>query len=507
MKKNILFGILTICSPGLLYPDNPQPRHLEEIVYDENRGQIILYGGAEMPLGSGVNFPRSIGEWNGKAWKEFDLNGPGSRNGHAMVYQAEDKVTLLIGGSTETPEEAKENLDVWSWNGVVWKQINENCPVKSPEAAYDPIQNRVLVYGDAHQISRVWQGGDPRNYQLWEYKSNAWNKLSSEGPQISSPFEIAFDTKRKTLVIPTWNQGKSIVWEWRDNKWSQIICSDNCPDARNRFSLAYHPNEGGVFLFGGRNEGNPFLGDFWKWDGQIWTKMVLQEGPAKRAAATMEYGEDALILYGGVTEWGLTNEIWEWKKGAWNLMNRHYAMDAKRTADLLKNWLDGHPEDANVMLRYGSLLRNLNRPQEAELILKKAQVIKPHDHNILISLFIALHQLNKPSEKDIYLNAALQNSLIEGNAYRRLAYYFMSVQQFKESGLCLEKTILKSPQADDYYNLACCYAMTGNKEGAFVALDKAVAAGYNSKNQYENDADLEALRSDARWKVLILKLQ
>jgi len=499
MKKNILFGILSVCAPGLLYPDNPQPRHLEEIVYDQNRGQ--------MPLGSAVNFPSSIAEWNGKAWTAFDLNGPGSRNGHALVYQSQDKVTLLIGGSTETPEVVKENLDVWSWNGVEWKRINENCPVKSPEAVFDASLNRVLVYGDGHQISRVWQGGDPRDYQLWEFKSNTWNKLSSDGPQPYSAFEIAFDTKRKTLVIPTWDQGKSIVWEWRDNKWRKIICSENCPDARNRFSLAYHPNENGIFLFGGRNESNPFLGDFWKWNGQIWTKIESSISPAKRAAATMEYGDDELILYGGVTDWGLTNEIWKWKNGVWKLMNSDYAMDARRTGDLLKSWLNGHPEDGNVLLRYGSLLRNLNQAQEAELILKKANAIKPADHNILINLFLVLHQLNKPSERDFYLTDALQQNLMGGNGYRMLAYYFMSVQLFKESGLCFEKTIIKSPQADDYYNLACCYAMTGNKESAFVALDKAVAAGYKSKNQYLIDADLESLRTDPRWITLMETLK
>lgn len=507
MKKNILFAIFLFLSSTSRSSDNPQPRHLEEIVYDENRRRLVLYGGAEMPLGSGLKFPKSIGEWNGKEWKESTQGGPGSRNGHAMVYHSADQVTLLIGGSTETPEETKENLDVWSWNGEAWKRINESCPVKSPEAVYDRILNRVLVYGDAHQISRVRQGGDPRNYQLWEFKSNTWTKLSTEGPQPISAFEIAFDTRRNTLVIPTWDQGKSIVWEWQDSAWSEVKCPDNCPEARNRFSLAYHPKESGVFLFGGRNEGNPFLADFWKWDGQIWTKIVALDGPAKRAAATMEYADEELILYGGVTEWGLTNEIWNWKNGKWNLMNSHYAMDASRTAELLNNWLNTHPEDADVLLRYGSLLGKLNRSREAEIILKKAHGIKPADHNILINLFTVLNQLNHVSESDFYLKAALQNNLMEGQGYRMLAYYFISVQQFKESGLCLEKTILKSPRPDDYYNLACCYAMTGNKEGAFISLDKAVAAGYSSKNQYVNDADLESLRIDARWNLLLEKLK
>lgn len=58
-----------------------------------------------------------------------------------------------------------------------------------------------------------------------------------------------------------------------------------------------------------------------------------------------------------------------------------------------------------------------------------------------------------------------------------------------------------------YYNLACSYALTNNPDGAFRFLDKALAFGYNSRQQYENDTDLVSIRSDKRWKDLSAKLQ
>ncbi len=45
------------------------------------------------------------------------------------------------------------------------------------------------------------------------------------------------------------------------------------------------------------------------------------------------------------------------------------------------------------------------------------------------------------------------------------------------------------------------------KEKAFAALEKAVSMGYNSKDQYINDPDLNALHSDKRYEQLLTKLQ
>jgi hypothetical protein len=58
-----------------------------------------------------------------------------------------------------------------------------------------------------------------------------------------------------------------------------------------------------------------------------------------------------------------------------------------------------------------------------------------------------------------------------------------------------------------YYNLACSYALANDSDGAFKFLDKALAFGYNSKPQYENDTDLVSIRNDKRWKTLTTKLE
>ncbi|HXU72871.1 MAG TPA: hypothetical protein VN947_26310 [Polyangia bacterium] len=53
------------------------------------------------------------------------------------------------------------------------------------------------------------------------------------------------------------------------------------------------------------------------------------------------------------------------------------------------------------------------------------------------------------------------------------------------------------------YNLACEKSLAGDRDGAFVALDQAIAAGFGALDTMEKDPDLKRLREDARWKSTI----
>jgi hypothetical protein len=57
------------------------------------------------------------------------------------------------------------------------------------------------------------------------------------------------------------------------------------------------------------------------------------------------------------------------------------------------------------------------------------------------------------------------------------------------------------------YNLACKYALAGERERAFEWLDKAVQAGFNSDETFARDPDLATLRSDPRFAALLDKVK
>lgn len=505
MSTYLIAAGTLLCVAAAFSQIPPDPRHLEEIVYDSKRDKIVLYGGGGTVIGKGLVFPDHVSEWKQSGWKDAQFTVPGTRVGHSLVYNTHEKATFLIAGITEAQAASKVNLNVWKWDGKQWQLSNADAPMKTSEAAYDPISKRILVYGDVHNKTQLRQGSDPQIFELWELKANQWKQLSTTGPATNSQYEIAFDMARNALVIPFWENGKSVVWEWKNEKWNKITATGDAPSARNRYALAYHPEEKATFLFGGRNASNPFLNDLWKWGGQSWTKIETPLAPAIRAAATMEYGKGALYLYGGVVEWGLTNEIWRWTKGKWNLLNPDYAMDAARTAETLKKWTAEHPEDGDAHGQYGRLLILQKHFAEAELVLKKTVELKPRDHNYFFSLLEVLYKLDKAAEAESYLREVIASGSLE--SYTRLGNLLFSIHKYAQATRCLEKAVQLRPNAGNYYNLACAYALSGNQDQAFDALNKAIENGFKGKAQFEGDSDLDSLKADARWKVLLQKLQ
>ncbi len=62
-------------------------------------------------------------------------------------------------------------------------------------------------------------------------------------------------------------------------------------------------------------------------------------------------------------------------------------------------------------------------------------------------------------------------------------------------------TEFPSVRASAFYNLACAYAVKGDKADAFKALLGAKRAGFADRNLMANDADLASLRSDPRFQL------
>ena len=64
-----------------------------------------------------------------------------------------------------------------------------------------------------------------------------------------------------------------------------------------------------------------------------------------------------------------------------------------------------------------------------------------------------------------------------------------------------------SPENDVVqYNLACSYALNGQKEDALEALVRAVELGYRDLDHLRNDRDLAILKSEPRYSALLERL-
>lgn len=56
-----------------------------------------------------------------------------------------------------------------------------------------------------------------------------------------------------------------------------------------------------------------------------------------------------------------------------------------------------------------------------------------------------------------------------------------------------------------YYNAACCFALAGNMDEAFLYLDTAIAKGYKDFVWLKQDPDFYAIHFDPKWETIVNK--
>jgi ketosteroid isomerase-like protein len=109
--------------------------------------------------------------------------------------------------------------------------------------------------------------------------------------------------------------------------------------------------------------------------------------------------------------------------------------------------------------------------------------------------------------------AAAYQQYVEQNpndpvAWHRLGTSQIYLRRLPEAIKSLEQGIkVGGGVALDFYNLACAFALSGEKEKALDSLERAINAGFTEKRQYETDNDLEGLRETERFKVLLKRLR
>ncbi len=74
-------------------------------------------------------------------------------------------------------------------------------------------------------------------------------------------------------------------------------------------------------------------------------------------------------------------------------------------------------------------------------------------------------------------------------------------------GTQIPKGALRGQKGMYLYDLACCYALTGQKKLALEALTESVDCGYNQYNNMLNDKDLVSLRKDKKYQALLARVK
>jgi len=138
------------------------------------------------------------------------------------------------------------------------------------------------------------------------------------------------------------------------------------------------------------------------------------------------------------------------------------------------------PEDYQALLLMPPSLRSLGRGDEVEAIQRRGvQLAEKH------------LELNPDDARALYLSAGAQIQL--GERERALERASRALASDPEDSAVL-------------FNVACVYSVGGQVDDGIRCLDKAIQNGFGHKAWLENDSDLDSLRGDPRFAVLLGRL-
>src|SRR6266496_5298421 len=172
----------------------PGPRSDTAMVYDSLRDRVVLFGGESL-----VNAAIVYGdtwEWNGEEWMQEEDQGPNARLGHAMIYDVERKQTILFGGA----DAHQYYGDTWAWDGQRWKLLADFGPsARNWHAmAYDSNTKQTILFGGTYLAA-----GAPRPAlaDTWGWDGRSWIQRQDMGPPARYGAVMAHDDNRDATVL------------------------------------------------------------------------------------------------------------------------------------------------------------------------------------------------------------------------------------------------------------------------------------------------------------------
>jgi len=179
--------------------------------YDEKRKTVILFGGLTIKIPGGQIALGDTWEWNGSSWSQLHVEGPDPRWGHKMVYDQNMGTIVLFGGTNGTTYFD----DTWIWEGHTgsWAKVSSRA---NPSARcyhgmiYDTFSRKALLFGGLSADKL------PLN-DLWEWNGKEWILLMEQAPpKPRYNHGFAYDIKRNKSILFGGTDGKGFfrdTWE------------------------------------------------------------------------------------------------------------------------------------------------------------------------------------------------------------------------------------------------------------------------------------------------------
>lgn len=283
----------------------PGPRVAHAMAYDNARNVTLLFGGYGVS-----NSPDSTWAWDGAAWTLLASSGAPNRDSHALAFHELTASAITMGGRA-VPGSTPLSNATWEWNGVAWSQVAAGPQARSSYGmAYDSLRGKVVLFGGANQNSLF--------RDTWEWDGAGWQLRSTSGPTARGGHAMAFDQQRGFTVL-CGGGGRTVgshapeTWLWNGASW---LPTGSATPSLVAHSAGYHRLLGKVVVFGGEDASGAYPTSTWLWDGTTWQAFAIP-GPTGRSSTAMAYdtARGSLVLFGGYTSVGVSDELWELTAG------------------------------------------------------------------------------------------------------------------------------------------------------------------------------------------------
>jgi hypothetical protein len=287
-------------------------RNAHAMAYDDSRGRVVLFGGADAAQVCGDTW-----EWDGRQWHQVSTSGPGPRTFPAMAYDSWRKRVVLFGGNRvlfgKGPQAGDFLGDTWEWDGKRWRQLRVAGPPPRAEGVmtFDSKRGRLVLFGGHN-----WTEGKRKRFgDTWEWDGKQWTQVATTGPTPRNGAAICFDSARGVAVLFGGNGPSNETWEWDGRQWRQAPASDT----PGRFNpvMAYDDKRQRILRLGGWN-GKERLGDTWVYESGRWTQLTIS-GPVARNHAALTYikSRGTFLLFGGHDGENVFGDTWELAGEKW----------------------------------------------------------------------------------------------------------------------------------------------------------------------------------------------
>lgn len=190
-----------------------------------------------------------------------------------------------------------------------------------------------------------------------------------------------------------------------------------------------------------------------------------------------------------------------------DLIHALHNNDIEQSYLLLKQWIGLYPNSLDGIILYSSFLRKQGHFSEAEKLLLSNSIKWNVNTGFIMETALVKLGLKKSDEAAALLVPILIDGEQQRERYKYLSNALLDMKMYKESDFYFEKAMTINANWFEYHRRARRYALIGEKDKAFYNLDKAVQLGQTSKQEFENDEELKALKPDERWKMLTEKLK